>query len=221
MTQKESAVVHPAVIVKDHFTCLRRQVDRIIKTRYSWNGSELPQDCSIALMLAVPAFDVFLNSYFAIFAAGTGRFDAFLSDCRGRISIDEKLRRWIPRHIPGALPDLTSGRLKAFLDMKERRNKLVHFWSDLGATGRIGETTIENLADTTVYHMLHRHDAYRAYFAAEDAVREVLRLANGPQPEEGLLNWTGVGPNYRYPWGDWVPTPFNRRDGEPKITGIN
>jgi hypothetical protein len=217
----ESAVVHPCVIVRDHFECLRRHVHGVIATRYSWSGTELPQDCAVALMLAVPAFDVFLNSYFGIFAAGTNRFDTFLHDCKERISIEEKLRRWIPRHLPGITPDLASGPFKAFLDVKSRRNKLVHFWSDLGATARVGETTIEGLADTTVYHMLHRHDAYWAYFGAEGAVREVLRLASGPMPDAGLMNWIGVQPNHRYQWGDWVPTPFNRRDGEPKITAIN
>jgi len=205
--------------------CLRRNLARIIQTSYSWSGSELHEDCAVVLMLSVPAFEVFVNGYFGVRALEAGTLPAFIEDARKRgLRLYHKLEKWIPQ-FGGTTPDLKNGRLERFLAMQKRRNDIVHYWSELDVSHTTGGTTFQNMANTGAYHLLTKHDAWHAYFAAEGAVREVFDLMAQPEPDRALFHWAGVHPllpvETRYPWGTWVPDAFNERDNSPKITSIN
>lgn len=107
------------------------------------------------------------------------------------LPLDKKLKLWPKRYL-GKTLDCTAGPGAAFVELKNTRNRIVHFTST-HETFRVENATIHGLADFTEYDSLNYDNARTALETAEALVAEIFRLADVP-PErisDVIHAWTG------------------------------
>lgn len=185
----------PNQMVWEYYDCLRRQAWRTT----ACTERELHQEVALTIFLAVTVIEIFLNGYFRVIVS-EGPFQHcekdFLKDIDARISLERKCREW-PRRVLGTSLDTENDHVKAFMDLKELRNKLVHFVSSHESIELPGNVTIHGLADTTPYRTLTSEVAVRCLETVKGFAYEVFRL-RGIQLSEGphaFHAWFGEVPS--------------------------
>ncbi len=181
----------PNRIVWQYFEALRRLASRIGSLE---DDAERKQDTALCILLAVTVVEAFLNIFFRVIVSEAGftqHEQRLLDDLNKRRSLDYKLRNW-PRRVLGKGLDFTAAIPKAFLELKDRRNALMHFTSTHQTVSLPG-IEIHGAADTSVFDDLTVKDAEKGVEIAEGMVEELCRLRGLPEEKIGqaLHLWTG------------------------------
>lgn len=182
----------PNRVVWEYFFSLRQ----LAASARAAPGAELcRQATALTIIMAVTAGEVFLNLWFRARVeerCTTLDRDAFLRDLSPPfLSLEKKLKRWPSRYLAKPL-DLSSGAGKAFVDLKNKRNAIVHFTSTHESFSHDG-IAFHGLANTTDYDELSYEAAAWALETAECFVAEILRLAEMPPDHvrHAMHAWTG------------------------------
>lgn len=186
----------PNSMVWQYFRCLRRLAERL---GHIQDESERKQEISLCIIMAVTVVEAFVNIFFRVivsepaYAQHQQRVLKDLNLPRPK-SLDFKLRSW-PNQILGKGLDFQAGVPKAFIALKEKRNRLMHCTSSHQSTSVPG-ITLNGLADTSVFDNLEISDALSAVDIAEGMLEEVFRLRGVPTKQiPGALHlWTGKVP---------------------------
>ena len=154
------------------------------------------QAAALAVIMGVTVGEVFLNVWFRVRVEerhNEAERDAFLKDLSPPFkSLERKLQDW-PKQYLGKELDLQSGPGRAFTDLKDLRNSIVHFTSTHESI-TYDNVSIHGLADFTTYDALNYESAKAAFEATQALVTEIFRLAGASQqdiPHE-LHAWTGI-----------------------------
>lgn len=181
----------PNSMVWQYFGILHRIIHRLDST----NEREYRQDIALCILVAVTAVETFLNLYFQVLVSKPAHSSCeqyIRNSLAQRRSLDFKMRRW-PRRLFGKGIDLSSGVGKRFVDLKDLRNRLMHF-SDLRKEVEIAGGKLHNFTEITTYEQLTDADAWNAYHTSLQFVVEVLKLGSNDEAELARLTvqWTTV-----------------------------
>lgn len=182
-----------------YFDSLRRVVHRTTRIQ---DPTEQKDEIVLSFVLAIAAVEVFVNLFFRVLVTEPSfqqhkqlvLDDLDTSQPGGSKGLDHKLCHWPPKVLGKSLAWQT-GVAKAFDDIRERRNALMHFTSSHQSIA-LSNMTIQGLADTTVYDSLEVADAEKALEVAEGMVAELFHLRGIPETQipGALHQWTGKGP---------------------------
>ena len=156
--------------------------------------NDIRRQVALTVLLSVTAVETFVNIYFRLLVSQ----DAFknyerriINDLKHRISLEEKLVKW-PKLLFGREFDQSKGIGQEFKELKDLRNKLMHFTTS-HETLKIGEIEIHGLSDISFYHKLTTEDSLRAETVAHRTMAEVIRLSGKSEEEvkAEMLRYTG------------------------------
>ena len=192
--KKGKTLSSPNSMVWSYFEALRRLCYRV--EAYE-NDSHKKQDAALCIILAVTGVEVFMNVYFRILITEELYKHAkqrILNDLDRPVPLDRKLKDW-PNLVFGQKIKFGSGIGQKFSDLKNTRNKLIHF-SSTHESIEVPGITINGMADTTVYNLLGEHAASEALEVAENFIGEIFRLRGIHENEicHSLHAWTGKVP---------------------------
>jgi hypothetical protein len=181
----------PHGLVREYSFALQRIIRRLGAIE---DEDERLQDIAICVFLAVTMVEAFLNAYFRRltlepdFAHHTERL---LADLQRRVTLDRKLRAWPRLFFPGEF-DPNSSEVLAFVELKDRRNALMHFHSEPGVL-RIGAQGVW-MIDTKLYDGLAIEDAVNAANIGYAYIRSLIGLwqKNPHELNQQLSMWTGT-----------------------------
>ncbi len=180
----------PNTMIWEYFKGLRRLVSNI----HIHSQEEQKQEIALSIFLAITVVEAFLNIYFRIVVEEepykTHRKN-LIDNLSDRKSLDYKIKNW-PKDILGKNLNIDTGVGKDFINLKEKRNKLMHFKSSYESIA-IEDINILGLADTSVYDSLTVNDAIFALDTAEKILEEIFRC-RGIEEEKipGMMHlWTG------------------------------
>ena len=164
----------PQHMIWEYFASLKRQAARAAQAS---ERSEA-QETSLTVFLAVTVVEIFLNLYFRIIVSEPAFQEhekKLVNEQNGRISLEQKLRKW-PRRVLGQDLDFDSEQMKAFVELKELRNGLVHFVSTHSSSDLPGSITINGLSDTSIYSSLTAAVAIRCPDVVRGVAYEVFKV---------------------------------------------
>lgn len=184
----------PNGIIWNYFKAL----GRLVRDIGNLNEEEQKQSSVLSIFLSVTIVEAFLNIYFRIVVDEQPFIvhrDLFLSDLNERKSLDYKIKNW-PTKIFGRGIDLTKGIGEKFIQLKEKRNSLMHFQSTHQTIEFDKGMSICGLTDTTVYETLSVEDAISAVATAEGVLEEIFKLRGVSQESipQHMHLWTGKVP---------------------------
>lgn len=181
-------------MIWEYYASLRRQTARAAQTieRYE------PQETSLAVILAITVVEIFFNLYFRVIVSEPAFWEhenKLVKELNGRIPLEQKLRKW-PKRILGEDLDFNSEQVKAFIDLKELRNSLVHFVSTHTSIELPGSITIKGLADTSIYSSLTAEIAISCPEVVRGFAYEVFRVhgIDALKREHAFHAWFGELP---------------------------
>ena len=185
----------PSGVVREYFETLRwiaKQAQSIESETHARRFA------AISTIQAVAAVEVFLNLWFRASIAGSGdqgQLESFLRDLKANASLERRLSTW-PKKFLGQKLDLRKGPGLAFVELKRRRNAIIHFESGY-ETVHFPRMIVHGLADTSEYDSLSGQDAATALAIAEDFTAEIFRLAGFDSlvTETALSAWIGKSSN--------------------------
>jgi len=161
-------------MVNEYFTILRRLVYNLDDIK---DAGITRQQVTLCIFQSVTAIETFLNLYFRVIVSEKEfkrHEQYFLKTINDRKSLEYKLKHW-PKTILGRELILNSGIGKAFVDLKNLRNSLMHFVSS-HETVRVPNIEIQGLANIDHFESLVIEDAHKALVLAEDFLCEIFRL---------------------------------------------
>lgn len=164
----------PNHMVWQYYECLKRQASRTTKCA----ELETRQEVALTVILAVTVVEIFLNAYFRVVVSEEPfqkHEKKLLKELSDRILLDRKCREW-PARIFGASPNPKNGSVRAFAELKELRNKLIHFVSSHETVHLPGNITIHGLADTSAYNSLTTQVALTSVETVRGFAYEIFRL---------------------------------------------
>ena len=184
----------PNHMIWQYFEALRRLVNDLAAEQ---NQRILKQNVALAILLSVTVVEAFVNIFFRVLVSEDGFTNhkrRVLGDLNRRMSLDYKLKTW-PKIILGNELNFEASIPKRFLDLKKRRNSLMHFTSTHGSF-QLSRIDIHGLANTTVFDSLRTTDAAEALELAEGMICEFFRLrgVTEQQLKHALHAWTGKVP---------------------------
>ncbi len=186
-----NSVSTPADVVIEYFDSLRWLAD---SAEDAGDEQVARRFAAMATIMAVTAVDVFFNLWFR--ALVEDRDDQALRadlirDLEARVSLDQKLGEWTKRHLPAML-DLKQGPGRAFVELKELRNGIIHFTSTHETIHTPG-MIVHGMANTSSYDSLSAKSARDAVSVAEALIEEILRLAGFDEEmiSTALAAWIG------------------------------
>lgn len=189
----------PIGVVWHYFEMLRRAVGRCHELQ---EGRQLRQEVAVAIILAVTTVEAFMNVFFRVLVEESGYRQhkaTVLKDLSPPfLSLEKKWKKW-PREILGEPMGSASGPGKRFVELKNRRNRLMHFTSSHDTIDLPDNVKIEGLPRTDVLDDLTLDDAVDALNTAEWAIAAVLRAGGVPEDliPKNLHFWTGRAPTYQ------------------------
>ena len=178
-------------MVREYFSGLQRLVRRLDDAQ---DEKEIKQDVALCIMLSVTVVEAFLNIYFRVVVSKQEFIQyekMILKDITNRKTIEYKLKNW-PKKIFGTEIDFTSPIPKAFQELKDRRNDLMHF-SSTHQTLKFPGIEFQGLTDTSAYNTLTKTDAIAALDTTEKFICELISLKGltEEQVKATLQMWTG------------------------------
>jgi hypothetical protein len=191
----DRVLASPNSMVWRYFHALRRLCCRISQID---EVGEVREDAALCIILAVTGVEVFFNVYFRVCVSQAQYNHAealVLRDLESQASLDRKIRAW-PTHVFGVGIELGNGIGQRFIELKERRNGLVHFASTHETIQLPKSISIHGLADISFYNSLDALFAAHALRTAEQFICEVFRLqgVKEEQLRHSLHAWTGRPP---------------------------
>lgn len=151
------------------------------------------QNVLLCILLSVVVVETFLNQFFQdlVLKAPYRGHKVFISNgLKSRLSIDRKIKRW-PEKVLGNKLNIETGIGKQFIELKDLRNRLMHF-SMLGNVNIDGKE-FDAFSDISFYESLKISDALNASNVAEETIYEILMLSGftGDTLKSQFLKWTG------------------------------
>jgi hypothetical protein len=151
------------------------------------------QDIALCILLAVTAVESFFNLFFQVLVTRPeySTHDSFIQNSlKRRHSLEYKINHW-PKRVFNKHVDMSTGVGKRFAQLKDLRNKLMHF-GDVHRELDIAGTKLHNFTDTTFYQVLEDKDAWKALHTSLLFIVEVLKLVSKDQNQlAGLtVQWT-------------------------------
>ena len=143
----------PHSIIWEYYECLKRQINRIPESE---NDRTQKQELVLALFLSLTVVEAFINAFFRVVVDEHGfkmHKDKLLKDIEKRISLESKLKEW-PKRILGKRLNLDEPNVKAFVELKNQRNALMHFVSSHESIELPGPVYIHGLADMSALQAL-------------------------------------------------------------------
>jgi len=191
---KDVTLSSPQHMIWEYYASLRRQADRATETIERHE----PQETSLTVILAITVVEIFFNLYFRVIVSEPAFQEhekKLEKELNGRISLEQKLRKW-PKRILGEDLDFESEHVKAFMDLKELRNSLVHFTSTHTSIELPGPIFIKGLADTSTYSSLTVEVAIRCPEVVRGFAYEVFRVRgiDAGKREHAFHSWFGEPP---------------------------
>ena len=184
----------PNRIVWQFYEALRRSA---VRARGA-DERHVQQEVAVSIFLAVTTVEVFLNVFFRLVVEEEGYREykeQLLQDLLPPfLSLDKKIKQW-PRQILGTQIDLDAGPGREFVDLKNLRNKLMHFTST-HETLKLPGFRVEGLPNTAVFDSLTVTYSERAVGAVEGFLQAVFGakgLSVG-SVSKNLHFWTGKVP---------------------------
>lgn len=179
----------PQHMIWEYYASLKRQTARAAESieRYE------PQDTSLAVILTVTVAEIFFNLYFRVIVSEPAfqeHEDKLLKELNGRISLEQKMRKW-PKRILGEDLNFDSDHIKAFTELKNLRNSLVHFTSTHTSIELPGPIIISGLADTSIYSSLTAEVAIHCPEIIRGFAYEVFRVRGIENREWAFHSWFG------------------------------
>jgi hypothetical protein len=164
----------PNTMVNQYFAILRRLVYELDGIK---DADIIRQQGTLCIFQSVTVVETFLNLYFRV-VVSEKEFKKhekyYLETIDSRSTLEYKLKNW-PKTILGHNLNLDSGIGKAFLDLKDLRNSLMHFVSS-HETIKVPNIEIQGLANIDHFENLSVEDARKALVVAEDFLCEIFRL---------------------------------------------
>jgi len=178
-------------IIWQYFQCLRRLINRIETIQ---DEEEKKQDIALCIFMAVTTVEAFFNIYFRILIDEdpfSKNRERILSDLERKKSLDYKIKNW-PKMVFNKKLNLSDGYPSNFLNLKDLRNRLVHFVSSY-ETVTIPGISIQGLADTAALDNLELKDAISSHEIAAGMLKEIfiLRGMSDNQIRGAIHLWTG------------------------------
>jgi len=176
-------------MVWEYYAIIQRLTSRLDPT----DEKAFRQDIALCVLLAVTAVESFLNLFFQVLITKPeySTHDSFIQDSLNRRrSLEYKIKNW-PKRVFGKHIDLTAGVGKRFAELKDLRNRLMHF-GDVQRELDVAGAKLHNFTDITFYHALEERDAWKALHTSLAFIVEVLKLASKDEKQlAGLtVQWT-------------------------------
>ena len=150
---------------------------------------------SVSLLMAVAAVEAYINIFGRMWIEQAPDFinaGKIVEDLNKRKPITHKIKTW-PELFFGKGLDLSGGIGQDFLELIEKRNRLMHFTSDY-RTVQFENVIIKGLIDSTAFDSLAPKDAEEAIYIAEGFIEVWIRLQEGLQEnhvKSATAHWTG------------------------------
>lgn len=149
---------------------------------------------AVSVLMAVAAVEAYINIFGRMWIEQTPTFSnagMIAEDLNKRKPITHKIRAW-PKLFFGKGLDLSSGVGREFLDLIEKRNRLMHFTSEYHAV-QFENITIKGLIDITAFDSLAPKDAEEAIYIAEGFIEAWIRLQGLQENhvKSATATWTG------------------------------
>lgn len=161
------------------------------------NEGEMKQEVLVCTLLAIAVVESFLNLFFRVLVEDehfSQHKDRILKDLAPPfLGLERKIREW-PEAIFGGPLEFESGLGKEFMELKSKRNALMHFQSSFSSFSVPG-IAFEGFANTDVFDSLIPPDAARAVQVAEGMVAEILRRRGLPEHLVGMNVRLWLGAN--------------------------
>ncbi|MEE9338247.1 MAG: hypothetical protein V3U87_09220 [Methylococcaceae bacterium] len=189
---KNRVLSSPNKMVWSYFSALRRMCYQV--KEHSSDGYK-KEDAALCVITAITVVEVFLNVYFRILISEKSYKHAeekIQNDLKRQVSLDRKLKEW-PEEAFGKKINFGSGAGQKFMELKDLRNRLVHF-SSTWETIEMSGVTIHGLADTSAFESLGDHSAIQSLKTTEEFLVEVFRLRGIKEADipGALHSWTGL-----------------------------
>src|SRR6266487_4418331 len=184
-TPGERTLASPNTIVSSYFDFARQSADQL---RTPTPLQDVQLQVAVSLIMLVGAVEAYLNIAGRMWIeqhSELAHADQIRQDLAQRRSFMRKLKSW-PELLFGKPLDLSSGKMRAFLGLVERRNRLLHFTTTHESMG-YENVLIHGLADISFYASLTSADLLAGIDTAEDAIGELIRLQGGLNEERVLM----------------------------------
>jgi hypothetical protein len=142
----------PHHLIWQYYECLHRQIRRVPV----YEDGTQKQELVLVVFLAVTVVETFINAFFRVLieeAQFATHRERIIRDLAKRVSLDEKIRRW-PKLIFGKPLEPANNDIRAFFDLKDIRNSLMHFVSSHETVELPGPIILRGMADVTAYESL-------------------------------------------------------------------
>jgi hypothetical protein len=169
-------------------------LDRVVNELNSISDKRVRvQNILLSILLSIAVVETFINLFFqvTVLKSPYSLHKEFIANSlKSFKSIDFKIKKW-PKMVFGKELDLTTGIGKQFVDLKNLRNRLMHF-STLGNV-KIDGKGFDTFSDISFYESLEIPDAHNASNVAEETILEILKLSGltGDKLTSQRLRWTG------------------------------
>lgn len=183
-------------MIWEYFDCLRGMVRSVQDAQDPKNIQQKVLPC---VFMGISIVETFLNIYFRILAE-----EASCSSCREQtvkeldenMSLNRKIKTWPKRFFDKEI-DFGQGIGQRFMELKNLRNKLMHFKSSHEALPvEIPGLQIQGLANISSYETLDNNVAQESLRIAEEMIEEIFRLKgmNADDIKGALHGWIGKVP---------------------------
>jgi hypothetical protein len=182
----------------EHNYILRSYFDIARKIALEAAGSSSDGDkrskTAVVVLMVVAAVEAYINIFGRMWTEQVHDFshaEKICDDLKYKKFITHKIKTW-PKLFFSKDLDLLQGIGKDFLELIEKRNRLMHFTSDYH-TYQFENITIKGLIDSTVFDSLAPKDAEEAIYIAEGFIEAWIRLQGLEENhvKSATATWTG------------------------------
>ncbi|MBX3332437.1 MAG: hypothetical protein KF722_18720 [Nitrospira sp.] len=178
-------------IVRSYFDIARKIA---VEAADSLSEDDKRSRVSVVVVMAVAAVEAYINIFGRMWIAQAPDFifaEKITDDLKSKRFITYKIKTW-PKLLFSQDFDLLQGACKDFLELIEKRNRLMHFTSDYH-TAQSGNVAIKGLIDIAAFDSLTPKDAEEAIHIAERFIEAWIRLQGieGNHVMSATAHWTG------------------------------
>ena len=156
---------------------------------------EKKEKAVLVIIISVTIIETFMNIYFFLIASEekySEHFEQITKEIKNTsFSLDKKIKQW-PKLLLNKEIDLGRGVGQKFQNLKNLRNKLLHFQSEHNEL-IVENIKINKLLDISVYENLIEYDVESCPSVVLDFASEIFRLVGIPENKIGgfIHNWFG------------------------------
>ena len=162
-------------ILRSYYSILQNLV---LEHKKAKTRNDKRDKCLLIIFLSVTIVEAFINIYFLLLASENKynkNFKQISNELKKHISLENKINNWPKIFFEKGL-NFKDGTGKEFKDLKDLRNKLVHFQSEHNEE-RLGYYLFKKLLNISEFEQLSEFDAVKCPVIVLDFVSEIFRLA--------------------------------------------